>query len=406
MRKAHRIRLNPTPTQEAAFRRAAGIARFAWNWSLSEYQRSKSEGQRADWNAIKKAFRSRIDTEFPFVREVTKCAPEEAIADLRRAINTYYQAKPKNPKLRFPGPRKRRKRIGGFGIANDKLSVEGHTVRLPRIGAVNLAEPLRFAGKIVSGRVTERGGHWYLTVIVEVEPVSATAPAASVGIDFGLSRFATLSDGQVAETQAHLRKSEAKLKRLQRALSRKQKGSQNRQKWRRRIARFHERVANQRQDFLQKFTTDVVRQFGVVFVEDLNLRGLCRTRLSKSFHDAGIGGAARQLEYKQAWRGGVLRKVGRFYPSSKRCHVCLLVNQNLTLEERQWRCPGCETLHDRDLNAAINVEMEGLALLAGSGYVGVTPVELLASTLAARREGKPVALRQELEGAHFRAPER
>src|SRR5262249_5697205 len=160
---------NPTPEQESAFLRAAGIARFAWNWSLAEYQRLKSEGKRADWNAIKKEFRSRIDAEFPFVREVTKCAPEEAIADLRRAIGTYYQAKPKNPKLRFPGLRKRSQRIGGFGLANDKFSVEGHSVRLPKVGAVNMAEPLRFAGRIINGRVTERAGRWFLTVVVEVE---------------------------------------------------------------------------------------------------------------------------------------------------------------------------------------------------------------------------------------------
>jgi putative transposase len=406
MRKAHRIRLNPTPTQEAAFRRAAGIARFTWNWSLAEYQRLKAEGQRADWNAIKKAFRSRIDTEFPFVREVTKCAPEEAIADLRRAINTYYQAKVKNPKLRFPGPRKRRKRIGGFGIANDKFSVEGHTVRLPRIGVVNMAEPLRFAGRIVSGRVTEQAGRWYLTVVVEVDLEQKAPQKTCVGIDFGLSRFATLSNEEVVETQACLRKSEAKLKRLQRGLSRKQKGSQNRKKWRRRVTRFHERVRNQRQDFLQKFTTDVARQFGLVLVEDLNLRGLCRTRLSKSFHDAGIGEAVRQLEYKQAWQGGILLKVDRFFPSSKRCHVCLKVNEGLTLAERQWCCPHCGTFHDRDLNAAINIEIEGLTLLAGSGYIGGTPVELLASTLAVRRESKPVVTKQELEDAHFCAPER
>jgi putative transposase len=406
IRKAHRIRLNPTPAQEVAFLRAAGIARFAWNWSLAEYQRLKSEGQRADWNTIKKAFRSRIDTEFAFVREVTKCAPEEAIADLRRAIHTYYQAKAKNPKLRFPGPRKRRKRIGGFGIANDKFSVFGHSVRLPKIGAVNMAEPHRLAGRIVSGRVTERGGHWFLTVVVEVEAEAQAPPPQSVGIDFGLSHFATLSDGQVVETQAHLRKSEAKLKRLQRGLSRKQKGSQNRKKWKRRVARFHERVRNQRQDFLQKFTTDVVRQFGAVFVEDLNLKGLCRTRLSKSFHDAGIGEAARQLEYKQAWRSGVILKVDRFFPSSKRCHVCLKVNEALTLADRQWRCPGCGTLHDRDLNAAINLEMEGITLLAGSGYVGVMPVELRASTVAVCGDSKPAATKQELDDAHWCVSER
>src|SRR5438067_934964 len=138
MHKAHRIRLNPTPEQEAAFMRAAGVARFAWNWALTEYQRLKAAGQTVDWNEIKKTFRTLIDAEFPFVREVTKCAAEEAIADLRRAINTYYQAMPKNKRLRFPRLRKRRKRIGGFGIANDKFSLDGHQVRLPKVGTVNM----------------------------------------------------------------------------------------------------------------------------------------------------------------------------------------------------------------------------------------------------------------------------
>src|SRR5947208_17087324 len=118
MRKAHKIRLNPTPEQHAAFMRAAGVARFAWNWALIEYKRLKAAGEPVDWNAIKKKFRVLIDAEFPFVREVTKCAAEEALADLRRSIGTYYQAKPKNKKLRFPRQRKRRKRIGGLGVAN------------------------------------------------------------------------------------------------------------------------------------------------------------------------------------------------------------------------------------------------------------------------------------------------
>jgi putative transposase len=376
--KAHRIRLNPTPEQEAAFLRAAGIARFSWNWALTQFQRVKSEGQTADWNAIKKQFRSRIDTAFPFVREVTKCAPEEAIADLRRSVLTYYQAKPKNPKLRFPKLRKRSKRIGGFGIANDKFRLDGHTVHLPKIGDVNMAEPLRFEGKVVSGRVTERAGHWFLTVVVEAEEAKQSPPQQSVGIDFGLHRFATLSDGQGVETQAPLRRSEAKLKRLQRGLARKKKGSQNRKKWKRRVGRFHERVANQRADFLHKFTTGVVQQYGVVCVEDLNLKGLCRTRLAKSFHDAGIGQAVRQLEYKQAWRGGALVKVDRFFPSSKRCHVCREVNSDLALADRRWQCSSCGTYHDRDGNAALNIEIEGLALCAGDGFLGETPVELLA----------------------------
>jgi putative transposase len=404
--KAHRIRLNPTPEQETAFLRAAGVARFAWNWAWIEYRRLKSVGRSADWNAIKKAFRSRVDAEFPFVRAVTKCAPEEAIADLRRAVNTYYKAKPKNPKLRFPGLRKRSKRIGGFGVTNDRFRVDGHTVWLPKIGAINMAEPLRFAGRIVSGRITERAGNWFLTVVVEVEAEKRAPSRASVGIDFGLSRFATLSDGKVVETQARLRKSEAKLKRLQRALCRKQKGSKNRNKWKQRVTRFHERITNQRADFLHQFTAATTDRFGVICVEDLNLKGLCRTPLAKSFHDAGIGEAVRQLEYKQKWRGGLLVKVDRFFPSSKRCHVCLTIYPGLTLADRHWRCPDCGTFHDREENAAKNIELEGLTLLAGSGYVGETPVELLASTVAVRGGSKPATVKQELEGAHMCVSER
>src|SRR5689334_9273361 len=124
MHKAHRIRLNPTPDQKAAFLRAAGVARFAYNWALVEYHRLKSVGKPVDWNALKKEFRARIDGEFPFVREVTKCAAEEGIADCRRAINNYYQAKMKCPRLRFPGLRKRSKRIGSFGLANDQFRLE------------------------------------------------------------------------------------------------------------------------------------------------------------------------------------------------------------------------------------------------------------------------------------------
>jgi putative transposase len=316
--KAHRIRLNPTPEQEQYFLRAAGVARFSYNWGLAEYKRLKSEGQKADWNQIKKDFRSRIDGEFAFVREVTKCAAEEAIADLRRSISTYYKTKKASSRPQFPDFRKRSKRIGGFGLANDKFSVDGHTVRIPKCGEVNMAEPLRFTGKILSGRVREQSGRWHLTVTVEREYEVSEVSAATVGIDFGLSQFATLSTGEVVETQGYFRQAERRLRGLQRGLARKQKGSNNRAKWKRKVACAHERVRCQRQDFLHKFTSSVVSRFGVICTEDLSLSGLCQTRLAKSFAGAGIGETVRQLTYKTEWAGSVLQRVDRFYPSSKR----------------------------------------------------------------------------------------
>jgi putative transposase len=351
---------------------------------LEDYKRRKAAGQEIDWNEIKKEFRARIETEFPFVQEVTKCAAEVSISDLRKAINTYYKTKQVNPKsgVKFPGPRKRNKGIGGFGMNNDKFSVSGHTVYVPKLGEVNMAEALRFNSRILNGRIKERAGRWYLTITLEVEPVARPVASLlrSVGIDFGLSTFATLSNGEKSETQAHYRQAEGKLKRLQRGLARKKKASSNRKKRKLKIARTHERVSNLRKDFLHKFSSKVAKTFSIVCVEDLCLKGWVQLA-EKATHDAGVGQAINQLEYKTKDAGGILQKVGRFFSSSKRCHVCGYVNNDLRLSDREWKCPDCGVEHDRDENGAINIEIEGVRLLAGSGYIGVTPVEFAASAL-------------------------
>lgn len=384
MNKAHKIKLNPTPEQTSYFYRASGVARFAWNWALNEYKRLKEVGEPVSWNQIKIDFRARIDAEFPFVREVTKCAAEEAIGDLRKAINVYYKTKDANPKspIKFPGYRKRSKKVGGFGLANDKLRTDGHEAYIPKLGLVNMAEALRFEGKILSGRVKERAGQWFLTVVVECASQPVASLGGSVGIDFGLKSFATLSTGEVVETQARESKAEKRLKGLQRGLARKKKGSNNRRKWKLRLARRHERISNQRSDFLHKFTTQVCTTFAIVCIEDLNLAGLCQTRLAKSFHDAGIGEGVNQLEYKAKWFGGLLQKVDRFFASSKLCNVCGEKNDQLTLSDREWTCV-CGTHHDRDHNASVNIKLEGLRLLAGSVATSAsTPVDVKALAYA------------------------
>lgn len=376
MTKAHKIKLNPTDEQEAYFMRASGIARFAWNWALARYHELKQAGQKVDWNEIKKEFRAKIDPEFPFVREVTKCAAEEAINDLRKAIHIYFETKKNDPKskVKFPGQRKRSKKIGGFGLANDKFYVEGSEVYVPRLGKVNMTEQLRFQGTIQAGRIKESGGQWYLTISIECEyrpTKQAFLPfeGESVGIDAGLSCFAVLSkplpDGQdVIETQDRVRQSERRLARLQRGLGRKQKGSKRRAKWKQRIARWHRRIKNQRSDYIHKFTTQVVLAYPVICVEDLCLKGWVAFN-PKSTHDAGIGEMMKQLEYKAEWAGIMIQKVDRFFPSSKLCSVCGYKNEDLTLSDREWTCRQCATDHIRDKNASVNLEMEGLRLLAG-----------------------------------------
>lgn len=375
--RVHRIRLNPTPEQVTYLVRAAGVARFSWNWALDEYKRCKELGQKANWNAIKKSFRARIDIDYPWMREVTASAPEQAISDLKRSINTYYKAKKKNSKLKFPKKRSRKKGIGGFELSNIYLKISGHSVTFDkkRCGAINMAEALRFDGKIMSGRVKEKAGHWYLTVIVETDKPEPTAGTGTVGIDFGLKAFATLSNGQVFEIQKHFRESERKLRGLQRGLSRKVKFSANWRKQKQKVGRAMERIAHQRADFLHKFSTQIVKENALICVENLNLQGLMQTRLAKSFMDAGIGEGIRQLEYKAAWYGAILQAVDRFYPSSKLCSHCGMKNDSLTLAQREWDCSSCGAHHDRDGNAAVNIKLEGVRLLAGSNHVGVTPVD-------------------------------
>jgi len=175
--------------------------------------------------------------------------------------------------VKFPGRRKRSKKIGGFGLNNDKFSVSVHTVYVPKLGAVNMAETLRFNGHIRNGRIKEQAGRWYLIITVREETQNleslaqpVASPLRSVGIDFGLSTFAPLSNGEKSETQAHYRQAEGKLRRLQRGLARKKKGSNNRKKWKLKIGRAHERVSNLRKDFLHKFTSEVTSRFSIVCV--------------------------------------------------------------------------------------------------------------------------------------------
>jgi putative transposase len=377
--RAHRIRLNPTPDQIAHFVQACGVARFVYNAGLADYKAAKERGEKVDWNATVKMFRSRIESDFPFVRAVTKSVVDYAFMDLRKSISTYYKAKPTNAKLRFPSWRKRHQKIGSFGMGNDQFSVTGNKVRVPKLGSVRMYESLRYSGKIMSGRISEKAGRWYLTVTVEIDESNVAvnqSATGSVGIDTGLKQFATLSTGEVYENQTHFKRSERKLKLMQRGLSRKRRGSANYGKWKQRVSRFREHVAAQRRDFIHKTTTEIASKYAFVCVENLSLRGLVRTQLGKSFADVGIGEAVRQLGYK----AGVLQKVDRFFPSSRLCGACGERKLSLKLSEREWCCTSCGTVHDRDGNAAKNIEIEGLRLLTLAGYVSETTAELTAST--------------------------
>jgi putative transposase len=381
MHRAHRIRLNPTPAQEAYFWRCAGIARFSWNWALAEYNAALARGEKPNLNALKVEFtrRRREEGFAPFVAEVQWAAHQYAFMDLRAAINRYHEFRQAGRLQPPPGfkPRKDGKPYGwprfksrqtatpAFGIANEtNFRCIGHNAYIPRCpdNPVNMAEELRFAGRILSGRVSYSAGHWFLAVAVELPDPQPDPLPGVVGVDLGIKSLAVTSDGVVYPNPKHLLAAQRKLARLQRERDRRAKGGKNRVKTVAKLARLHARIANQRREALHEMTTDLVSHYGTVVVEDLNVAGMVRNHhLARSVSDAGFGEIRRQLEYKAPAFGSRIVVADRFFPSSKTCNACG-GKVELTLADRAWTCPHCGAVHDRDLNAARN-----LRDLAGSG---------------------------------------
>lgn len=374
--RAHMIRLNPTDSQEVYFRKACGVARHAYNWALARWKEARAKGERVHIHDLKREYNQIKGEQFPWVYEVTKCAPEQAFTDLDQTFANYWRMKKEGtqPKLKHPRkdgedagfPRfksKKRDRLS-FYLANDKFSVEGQTLRVPKLGEVNMTEELRFAGKITSAVISEQAGWWFVSISVEVEHETPPHRGGSVGIDLGIKTLATLSDGTVFENQRHYCHSLGRIKGLNKGLSRKVEGSQNWWKHAKKLARTQYRVACQREDALHKLTTHVARTYALIGLEDLNAKGmLANHKLAQAVSDASFFEVKRQLLYKSEQYGGFVQLVDRWFPSSKTCHICGWVKQNLSLADRVWVCEQCDTIHDRDLNAAIMVETEALRLM-------------------------------------------
>lgn len=369
MIRAHKIRLNPTSEQEAYLRQACGVSRFTFNWGLAEWKRQYEAGEKPSAMGLKKQFNAIKRERFPFVMDVLRDASNDGFEKLGKAFSNFFASvtgKRNGARIGYPRFKSKKRSRSSFAMANDKFKVDGHSLTVPRLGLVNMAEPLRFSGKIKSGVVSCVAGKWYVSIAVEVEqPAPVEFDRESVGVDLGLKTLATLSDGVEFENQKLLRSELTRLKALNRGLSRKQRGSARWWKQKQKIAAFHQRIANRRADAIHKMTTAISLTYRIVGMEDLNVSGMVRNRrLALSLADVALGEVTRQMQYKKEWFGGVLQKVGRFYASSKTCSDCGHVNKDLTLSDRQWTCGGCGTIHDRDWNAAKNIETETLRLIA------------------------------------------
>jgi len=368
MIRAHRIRLNPTPEQAHYFVCASGTRRFVFNWGLAEMIKRYQAGEKVTILDLKKQFNAIREKEFPWSYQVTKCAIEGAFMDLATAFKNFFEGIKKGRKVGFPKFKAKKRSKAGFYIANDKFSVNGHTIKLPHIGEVNMAEELRFRGKIMSARITQSGKWWFVSITVETIPEPREQPTGgTVGIDLGIHRLATLSNGEVFENQRHLQKKLKRLKGLQKSLSRKQKGSKNREKARMKLAIQHYKVACCRDDAHHKLTTYLAETFAFIGIESLNVRGMMKNHtLAQALSDVSLGKLVTYLLTKAEATGSKVVSVNTFFPSSKRCHQCHHIKDDLTLNDRLYECQNCGMVCDRDLNASINILQEAIRLSESS----------------------------------------
>lgn len=362
--RGHIVALNTTPAQEDYLGRAAGVARFAYNWALAAWNDiytlhkldpdvpNTSEMElRRGLNAIKKQ-------SYPWMLEVTKCAPQMAIKNLGEAFKNFFEGRAAYPKFKIKGRNDR------FTISNDHFKIKGKQIRLPHIGWIPMRERLRFSGTILSATVSKVAGKWYVSIAVEVNDLQLK-PAKNqgkVGIDLGVNTLATLwkdnGTSEKTETLRPLKEYLPKLKKLSRSLSRKVKSSGGWKKAQLKLARLHAKIANIRKDRTHKLTSMISSNYSTVVIEDLDVKGMLRGSnrgFNRAVSDMAFYEFRRQLTYKMEARGGDLIIADRYFPSSKRCSHCKHIFKELRREQTSWICAVCKTHHDRDVNGAHNL---------------------------------------------------
>lgn len=354
--RAHNIRLCPNNKQANYFARACGVSRLAFNWGLKEWQRQYENGERPNAYALKKQFNDIKKSQFSYVMEVTKCAAGQAFNNLDRAFQGFFRNVKAGKKPGYPQFKKRGKH-DSFYLQNSVVKTRGKRIFISKLGWVKMREALRFEGKIMSATVSRTADMWFVSISVQQE-ISEPVPApGAVGVDVGIKELAVTSDGEVFENPKALKAAEKRLRRLHKAVSRKKEGSNNRKKAVLKLARQHYRIACVRKDAIHKATSAITTGYGLIGIEDLNVKGMLKNHcLARAISDASFSEFHRQLEYKAAWRGGVVVKADRWFPSSKMCSACGHVMETLPLSVRTWTCPECGAVHDRDKNASTNLK--------------------------------------------------
>ena len=372
--KAYKFRIYPTEEQEIFFAKTFGCVRKVYNLMLNDRKKAYEEVKNDPSKKMTFPTPAKYKKEFPFLKEVDSLALANAQLHLDKAYKNFFRDK----SVGFPRFKSKKNPVQSYTTNNQNGTValiDSKFIKVPKLKSlVRIKLHRQPKGMIKSATISRHAsGKYYISLLCKEEINELLKTNSAIGIDLGITDFAILSDGQKIDNHKFTSKMEKKLKREQRKLSKrallaKNKGiplseAKNYQKQKRKVARLHEKVMNQRTDFLNKLSTEIIKNHDIICIEDLNVKGMLRNhKLARSISDVSWSSFVAKLQYKADWYGREIIKVDTWFPSSQICSECGHKDGKKSLDIREWTCPICHTHHDRDINASINILTEGLRI--------------------------------------------
>jgi len=363
--KSYKFKIAPGNEQKELLAKHFGACRFVFNRYLNSRKETYLEQKKSlnyydnanDLTVLKK------EEQFVWLKEINAQSLQSSLRNLDTSYNKFFRKQTNFPRFKSKFDRQSFTVPQSVCIKEEKLQIPKFKEGI----AINLHREIE--GKLLFATLSKSTtGNYYVSITCEVEHIPFEKTNSKIGIDTGIKDLAILSDGKVYENIKILKTNLKKLKFQQRQLSKKRKGSNSRLKQKSKLATVHEKVTNIRKDYLHKVSTEIIKNHDVICIEDLAVKNMMKNhKLAQAFSDVSLGAFYTMLEYKATWNNKTVVKIDRFFPSSKTCSNCNHLNQDLTLKDREWTCQSCNTVHNRDFNASINIKIRGLKILSGLG---------------------------------------